>query len=514
MPETEPLAARTFSLGDQWSFAALSGDRNPMHVDPVAARRTPAGAPAVHGLHGLLWSLECLARDGLPPIAAIDADFSSFLHPGEEAVLRAGPRVADRIRATLSVETPPSAAAPVATYAVRLGDRAAPPPPAGAFGGLLYDDRNLADPLDTSFEALGTLEGRVAPAAAEAAIRAAFPSLARLIGVCRIGALLATTRLVGMVAPGLHSTFHRLSVVLHGDDEEAADGGVLGFRARAADARYGVATFEIRGLGIGGTVRASRRPPPVRQPATAALRALLPGQPLAGRSALVVGGSRGLGEVVAKLLAAAGAAVELTYLSGVADAENVVDDIRAAGGSARAFRYDCLADADLKLAACAIRPDSAYYFATSRIAGRATPRFSPERFADFRRVYVDGFEAFAEALKRRRPGPLRLFYPSSVFVTDPPPGMVEYAAAKAEGEALCAEMGRRHADLVIDAERLPRLATDQTASMLDGDAADPAEALARTVARVESIDRPANTGRQVSSTARSSARPMSIAAGS
>ena len=37
--------ARVFSLNDQLSFADLSGDYNPIHVNPVAARRLLSKIP-------------------------------------------------------------------------------------------------------------------------------------------------------------------------------------------------------------------------------------------------------------------------------------------------------------------------------------------------------------------------------------------------------------------------------------------------------------------------------------
>ena len=49
------IGTRIFALGDQVRFAELTGDFNPMHLDPIAARRTLAGAPVVHGIHDLLW---------------------------------------------------------------------------------------------------------------------------------------------------------------------------------------------------------------------------------------------------------------------------------------------------------------------------------------------------------------------------------------------------------------------------------------------------------------------------
>jgi 3-oxoacyl-[acyl-carrier protein] reductase len=71
-----------------------------------------------------------------------------------------------------------------------------------------------------------------------------------------------------------------------------------------------------------------------------------------GKTALVTGGSRGIGRASALALAKAGAQVLVHYVRGAAEAEAVVKEIRAAGGRADAVAADlAAADGPHKLAA-------------------------------------------------------------------------------------------------------------------------------------------------------------------
>ena len=70
-------------------------------------------------------------------------------------------------------------------------------------------------------------------------------------------------------------------------------------------------------------------------------------QPLKGQKALVTGASSGIGEGIARALAAAGAAVVVNYAGSVDNANRVVDGIKTAGGEARAIRADVAREPDV-----------------------------------------------------------------------------------------------------------------------------------------------------------------------
>jgi glucose 1-dehydrogenase len=72
------------------------------------------------------------------------------------------------------------------------------------------------------------------------------------------------------------------------------------------------------------------------------------GPSLHGQKALVTGASSGIGEGIARALAAAGAAVVVNYGSNAASATRVVHDIEAAGGEARTIRADVAKEAEVE----------------------------------------------------------------------------------------------------------------------------------------------------------------------
>jgi hypothetical protein len=332
------------------------------------------------------------------------------------------------------------------------------------------------------------LAGRLAFATAPEAVAALFPAASGWLGERRVAALAATTLMVGMVCPGLHSMYS--SLTLEACEEPALRNDGLVFRVIRTDPRFRSVRASVAGGGWAGAVESFARLPPVKQASTRALLGAVAPSEFAGAFAVIVGGSRGLGELTAKLLAAGGAKVVVAYRVGASEAEAVASDIRAAGGACDTLVYDASLPAGPQLAGLDAAPTHAYYFATPSIFKAQSALFARERMNAFLDVYVDGFYDLAQALRAGR-SDISLFYPSSVYVAERPRGMIEYAMAKAAGETLCAEMNAAWAPAHVTVERLPRLLTDQTAQVTETRLPSPVECLVPAVRETQSWPRAA-----------------------
>ena len=197
--------------------------------------------------------------------------------------------------------------------------------------------------------------------------------------------------------------------------------------------------------------------------------------PLAGKVALVTGGSRGIGQAIALELARAGAAVALTYRSSPEGAADTVKRIEEQGGRALALACDvaelqaveaALAEVSQALGAVAIAVNNAGVTQDQLIL-----RMKPE---DFDRVIATNLRgtwnlcrAVARPMVKARWG--RIINLSSVVAQMGNPGQSNYAASKGGVEALsrslAQELGSR--GITVNAVAPGFIATQMTEDLGD-----------------------------------------------
>ena len=458
------MTQRGFTSDDQLAFAKLSGDYNPLHLDPLLARRLLFGRQVVHGLHALLWSLDHYLKAQTQPLElrTVKANFQAGIGVGQTVNCIFNPQDEHQVEMQLEIDKTPAVWIQIAWNTLRqhptdnlpttsqepqkCRERSLDETAAASGNVSLYFDRELAARL--------------------------FPDLMRVLSPMQLAALLATTRLVGMECPGLHSIFSGLNLSFFPDRSGIPQ---LNYHVADCNRRLALLRMEVEAPGMKGQIKSFLRPKPQEQAAfTEVCREVESGE-FSAQRALIIGGSRGLGEVTAKLLAAGGAEVIITYYHGEPDAQRVVEEIVSQGVNADCLALNVLEPSQglLRRVANRSKPLYLYYFATPFIFGAAKGHFSSQRFTTFSEYYVTGFLRTVQTVAAPSSGLQKIFYPSSAAIEELPLDMGEYAAAKMAGEILCDFLQKANPGLSIHKPRLPRIATDQTVSLLPVNNQDP-----------------------------------------
>jgi acyl dehydratase len=446
------LGEKTFTNQDQQAFAQQSRDWNPMHVDAVAARRLLSGRQVVHGIHTLVHALNLWDAPQPPTAWQISCSFANPVNVGDRVVFSVSEHADGRCTLRASVDglvcteiqvTPqastPTLAAPTVQTSTRQLDA-------------------LSAPLD---EAPGSQAGQHFEIAAWAdTLAQAYPRAAALLGQPALTQVAQLSFFVGMVCPGLHSVFSSLQFKWGSTPLKP-----LRLEVRKYDPRFHLFVVGFDGA-VCGELRAFLRPPPQPQPSAAEAASLVERTAFKGTRSLVVGGSRGLGEITAKLLAGGGGDVLISYASGRADADAVAQEINGQGnGHCDTLPLDLQTRFTPPPSLDPGSIDAVYYFATPRIFAKRNEVFHRAAFDEFVSFYLHRFQELCLWLDSAA-RPAKVYLPSTVFISERPKGMTEYAMAKAAAEVLAEDLNRTLRHVRVVHTRLPRMATDQTASIM------------------------------------------------
>ncbi len=167
---------RIFSQNDLGVFAALSGDHNPLHTDPLAARRLLFGSTVCHGIRLVLGAIDLVAQrvDGPFRLARLNVVFRRPVAVDQPVTMNVTDFAAGA--ATLEASTDKGTCATIALeWVSTMGDADAVPSPSAEPGTCR--ERSFAE----ASQAEGSIDLCVDPillaqVAPTAALRVYFPS--------------------------------------------------------------------------------------------------------------------------------------------------------------------------------------------------------------------------------------------------------------------------------------------------------------------------------------------------
>ena len=457
-----PAVSWTVSAHDHLAFTDLSGDLNPIHTEPLVARRLPFGQVVVHGVHLLARALDQWAA--VHPDRAFSHISATFRHPvavgaaltTEWADLDddSSVDISVTVRGVLAVHI---TAQTTTNHVAFLGEWR----PESRHGRVV---RRVVRPAVRTIEELVGSHGLVAVDADMSATVSSFPHLAVAAGRAATMELITLSTLVGMHAPGLHSMFSSLSVATLPQDLPV---GQLNYSVSRVDPRFSRITIDVEGISIAGQVVAFVRPSPIDQSVdTSAVGAA----EFEGQRWLIIGGSRGLGAAAVRLLVAGGADVRFTYHQGHTESVELSEETGATPVAFDVFAGDV--GGRMTAITADWRPTQLGWFASPPIFVGTRDTYDDTLHQRFVLAYVDAFTAAIVALAPH--GLVGALWPSSEAVGMTVSGLAEYSDAKRLGEHRCDELRHEWPGLAIAAPRLPRLLTDQSTAFVPTEFGDTA----------------------------------------
>lgn len=279
-----------------------------------------------------------------------------------------------------------------------------------------------------------------------------FPSFVSHYGKALACELAAISYLVGMQCPGLHSMFVSLAF------EVMQQKNIPVFRVIKTDQRFNLVNILVNGNALLANIESFFRPQPSQNLHISKYSSIVKNDQFKNIRALVVGGSRGLGEATAKLIAAGGGHAIITYHVGEEEASKIANEIIDWGGSCEIQQLTMNGDSTKFHNYSNI--NQLYYFASPKILSGQSKKIMKL----YRMIYLDSFRKICTQLVEQKIE-CSIFYPSTIFINTTPVGLESYIKIKSEGEKLCEKLNKNNILNIISA-RLPRMNTDQNQTMI------------------------------------------------
>ena len=265
------------------------------------------------------------------------------------------------------------------------------------------------------------------------------------------------SKIVGMHLPGLNSIFTSFKITYNKDN---INKNVINYQLN--NFNNSILDITINGI-YDGNINAVLRPESIKQVNMKNIQ--MTGMEFNNINALVLGGSRGIGELTTKILAAGGANVTFTYNNGVTEAKYLIDEINSLNidKNCNTFKFNLLTDEfDVNILK---KYDIIFYYITPKILP-TDKNLNTELLHKFSTFYNEKYYNLMLKLSNIKKE-FQVFIPSTVFIDEYNKHFKEYIFSKSLSEYISKYIENNYKNIKINKIRLKKMNTDQTQSIIN-----------------------------------------------
>ncbi|QWE27004.1 SDR family NAD(P)-dependent oxidoreductase [Polynucleobacter sp. AP-Ainpum-60-G11] len=456
MIEDEQLK-KVFTKDSQRLFAKISGDANPIHLEELEAVKFGSKREVVHGANLFLTGLNWLISLNLNinTYNCIICDFKNTVAVDEEVIYR----IENQFEKSLNLNVYTDATL-CCTMKFSKTNENKPSSSGELLNSNIEENKNRENKSPNNNSRTIILNGNIWDANEEI-LRNQYTFIFDKYGKKFIKTILSMTYVVGMIVPGKRSLFLSFQLKLFNKDKST-----FTYRISKIESRIKLYEIEFEAGHAVGTIRALRRRKSIKQPNIENVIKLTSGEEFKCANSLIIGGSRGIGELVAKIIAVKGGKTYITYYRDEAGANRVMNEINNIFPFSSQVKKLNVLDNDYGIVGDILKNiKHIYYFATPVINNKPNKVFDQKLFKNFIDHYFSSLFSLCLTCEKLNMGKIKIFYPSTIFLSEKNNHHYEYAAAKFVGEKTCELINKHFTNVSAHAVRIPILITDQVNSI-------------------------------------------------